>query len=175
MHKFLMVAEQRSQDHKHTQNFRPLVPIAGLDFTSGSHLEQETERFISLSKVILHRLLSLTEGESHALAPSLMWIPTMETAEHSVPCRFSSKATHEPHTHLVTDLGQSHHAMQVRRTNTTPSGCRQPKGMRLLAMQRSQMTSRLHQSSIVRGQPRKHLLLNMEGSGCHLQSCGESP
>eukprot|EP00971_Amphidinium_carterae_P182654 3624775-Amphidinium_carterae.1 len=58
------------------------APITDLDVIAGSHLKQETERFASLSKVILHRLLSMTEGEGHALAQSLihtrMWIRNME-------------------------------------------------------------------------------------------------
>eukprot|EP00971_Amphidinium_carterae_P054768 1078706-Amphidinium_carterae.1 len=38
---------------------------------NGYNLEAKAERFISLSRVILHRLLSMTEGESHGLVQSL--------------------------------------------------------------------------------------------------------
>eukprot|EP00971_Amphidinium_carterae_P227095 4504719-Amphidinium_carterae.1 len=42
-------------------------PITHAAVISGYTLETESERFTSPSKVILPRLLSMTEGESHAL------------------------------------------------------------------------------------------------------------
>eukprot|EP00971_Amphidinium_carterae_P100250 1982689-Amphidinium_carterae.1 len=42
-------------------------PIPDHIVISGYSLEEESERFTSLSKGILHRVLSMTEGESHAL------------------------------------------------------------------------------------------------------------
>eukprot|EP00971_Amphidinium_carterae_P186768 3707349-Amphidinium_carterae.1 len=50
---------------------RTRQPITDADVIGGYSLESESERFTSLSKVILHRLLSMTEGESHALVQSL--------------------------------------------------------------------------------------------------------
>eukprot|EP00971_Amphidinium_carterae_P072612 1436116-Amphidinium_carterae.1 len=47
-------------------------PITDANVISGYSLDAESERFISLSKVILLRLLSMIEGESHALVQSLI-------------------------------------------------------------------------------------------------------
>eukprot|EP00971_Amphidinium_carterae_P008552 168703-Amphidinium_carterae.1 len=49
-------------------------PITDADVIGGYTLEADSERFISLSKVILHCLLSMTEGESLALVQSLIHI-----------------------------------------------------------------------------------------------------
>eukprot|EP00971_Amphidinium_carterae_P180243 3574958-Amphidinium_carterae.2 len=48
------------------------LPINDADVIGGYRLEAESARFISFSKVILHRFLSVTQGESHALAQSLI-------------------------------------------------------------------------------------------------------
>eukprot|EP00971_Amphidinium_carterae_P312050 6202897-Amphidinium_carterae.1 len=47
-------------------------PITDANVISGYSLDGESKRFTSLSKVILHRLLSMTEGESHVLVQSLI-------------------------------------------------------------------------------------------------------
>eukprot|EP00971_Amphidinium_carterae_P099247 1963147-Amphidinium_carterae.1 len=41
-------------------------PITHQTVISGYNLDAESERFTSLNKVILHRRLSMTDGESHA-------------------------------------------------------------------------------------------------------------
>eukprot|EP00971_Amphidinium_carterae_P200115 3971423-Amphidinium_carterae.1 len=47
-------------------------PIADRNVINEYNLEADAERFISLSNVILHRLLSMTDGESHAPVQSLI-------------------------------------------------------------------------------------------------------
>eukprot|EP00971_Amphidinium_carterae_P054474 1073093-Amphidinium_carterae.1 len=47
-------------------------PITDANVIGGYSWEAETVRFTSLSKVTLHRLLSMTEGEGHALVQSLV-------------------------------------------------------------------------------------------------------
>eukprot|EP00971_Amphidinium_carterae_P249243 4947513-Amphidinium_carterae.1 len=68
---FLSIEEpRRTGILKHLQTIRQ--PITDANVISGYSLETESERFTSLSKIMLHRLLSMTEGESHALVQSLI-------------------------------------------------------------------------------------------------------
>eukprot|EP00971_Amphidinium_carterae_P177135 3512906-Amphidinium_carterae.2 len=53
-------------------------PITDANVISGYSLDAESERFTSLSKITLHRLLSMTECESHALVQSLMPLVDMK-------------------------------------------------------------------------------------------------
>eukprot|EP00971_Amphidinium_carterae_P259196 5143668-Amphidinium_carterae.1 len=80
--KFSMVAEQvntkglnRAQINTVRLNVKDFLPQKfkrDRNVIGGYTLEAESGRFIPLSNVILHRLLSMTEGESNALVQSLM-------------------------------------------------------------------------------------------------------
>eukprot|EP00971_Amphidinium_carterae_P348929 6490748-Amphidinium_carterae.1 len=55
----------------HSLHARSVLPITDPDVIGGYTLEAESERFISVSKVILHRLLSMTEVQARCSSTTL--------------------------------------------------------------------------------------------------------
>eukprot|EP00971_Amphidinium_carterae_P042661 838525-Amphidinium_carterae.1 len=75
----LAIKQQQQQQQQQHQQQQPaqgynaqIGSMAASQIIGGYTLGAEAERFTSLSKVILHRLLSMTQGESHALVQSLI-------------------------------------------------------------------------------------------------------
>eukprot|EP00971_Amphidinium_carterae_P326225 6456902-Amphidinium_carterae.1 len=56
-------------------------PITDANVISGYSLDAESERLTSLNKVILHRLLSMTEGEGEMFKHYTQWLQTIQKYE----------------------------------------------------------------------------------------------
>eukprot|EP00971_Amphidinium_carterae_P114772 2273452-Amphidinium_carterae.1 len=148
---------------KRSQTIRQ--PITDANVISGYRLEAESERFVSLNKVILHRWLSMTEGESHALVQSLIYTTCGYEAWRQLNVQYSGGSVARQYTKfrliLSPTWGNHNNASEMLKHYTQ-------------SLQTIQGYETTHNTKInddikiasvvnsVRGQLRTHLLLNMD-------------
>eukprot|EP00971_Amphidinium_carterae_P005062 101311-Amphidinium_carterae.2 len=167
---FLSIEEPRlSVTLKQLQTTRQ--PIIDQNVISGHSVEDESERFTSLSKVILHHMLSMTEGESHALVQSFihtacgyeMWrhfkhsVLWMEVqGQGSTP---TSKASWGSRNSAAEMLKHHSQWLQTIQEHETTHKTRISDDIKIASVVNS-----------VRGQLVNHMLLNMNYASCHTTS-----